>query len=324
MPRQLENMHKEHRRPTFTDGQVLLFVFILCFICASLLALVSFSLEKKQLAAKEFDQSKQMLIAAKILNSQGYFEILQPDGSVVLANYDSEKKQLIEVPPDQKPEKAKDEAILDVAKSRICPLLTNESGEIFSLAEKNIDLGEYLNANKKIGYAHLPLKLFYAVFPDQAASACNDPSRVLIHAEAFVFPISGYGLWGPIYGFLAVAKDGNTVIGTTWYEHAETPGLGANITEASWQKQFYGKLIFQQNSNGKTDFEKTPMGILVIRGKVKDIFGTSPKSKSAVDGISGGTLTGDGVTAGYQNSLTPYRQLLIRIHQASSEKKHDS
>ena len=66
------------------------------------------------------------------------------------------------------------------------------------------------------------------------------------------------------------------------------------------------------------------MGIIVVKGKVSDVYGTTPKARSAVDGISGATLTGNGVTAAYHNSLTPYRAFLTKINEQSGEKKENT
>lgn len=296
-----------------SDKQVLFFILALCFICALILAVTAFSLEKTQQDAKEFDQSKQMLIAAKILNHAGFFEILQKDGSVAAARFDPEAKVLI---PDAQALKATEEQIIKIADLRIRPLLTDKEGNVFTLEEKNITLQNYLSENKKSGFADLPLKLFYAILPNAEESdkiSSEEISKDLSKISVFVFPISGFGLWAPIYGYIALETNGE-VIGTTWYEHGETPGLGANITEPWWQNQFYGKLIFQESAGGKVNLQTADMGIIVVKGKVKDVYGNSPKAKSAVDGMSGATLTGDGVTAAYRNSLTPYRKFLIKVH----------
>ncbi len=206
-------------------------------------------------------------------------------------------------------------------------MVTDNRGAIFTLAEKNIDLAKYLETNKKSGFAHLPYKLFYVLLPNEkdvgsskeselASDLAKDPSKTY----AVVIPVSGFGLWGPIYGYIALSPNGDEVIGTTWYEHAETPGLGANIAEPWWQGQFYGKDIFQQSPSGKTDFKTANLGIVVVKGSVQNVYGTSARAKSAVDGISGATLTGDGVTAAYRNSLSPYRELLLKLHEQKGEK----
>ena len=140
-----------------------------------------------------------------------------------------------------------------------------------------------------------------------------------IHTEdqinGYVIPINGYGLWDAIYGFIGIEADGNTVLGATWYNQAETAGLGANIALAWWQKQFQNKHIFQPSSTGQTDRKTAYLGITVVKGKVSEVLGNSPKAISAVDGISGATLTGAGVTAAYATSLNPYRPFLEKLSQ---------
>lgn len=298
-----------------TDKAILFFILALCFGAALLLAVVSYSLSDRQNQAKQFDQEKQLLISAKILNHAGHFELLQEDGSIVPARFDA--SQNILVPIEGIPPKASAEEIEKIAALRIRPLLTDEQGKIHTIEAKNIDLPSYLSENKKTGYATLPFKLFYAILPNSKESEqlkATDVAAAPEKISTVVIPVSGFGLWAPIYGFLAVSVDGDTVIGTTWYEHAETPGLGANITEPWWQKQFYGKLIFQKSADGKTDFTTASMGIIVVKGKVKDVYGTSARAQNAVDGMSGATLTGDGVTMAYRNSLNPYRAFLILLH----------
>lgn len=315
-------MTEDSKQPSSSSNmKVVSFIIVLCLVCGFLLASVSFALQKTQNEAKEFDRNKQMLIAAKVIHPNGYFEIQGKEGFVA-ACYDKEKKILI---PSQTPCKATQEEIKEEANLRIHSLLTNEKGEITTFEKEKISLSDYLSENKKIGYASLPWKLFYAILPNEPTNINITSEQVasdLSLAESFVIPISGFGLWAPIYGYLAIQADGNTVIGTTWYEHAETPGLGANITEPWWQKQFEGKLIFQESTQGKTNFAKAPLGIIVVKGKVKDVFGQSAKSKNAVDGMSGATSTGDGVTSAYKDSLAPYRPLLVRIHDTYVA-KHD-
>lgn len=296
-------------------------MIILCFAAGLILAIVSFALQNPQRAAKEFDQSKQMLIAAKILTPEGSFELLEKDGTLLPASFDLNKEILTHLPKGRPPQKASDEEIKALAKVRIRPFFTDAKGNLFSLGEKGIDLPTYLEENKQSGYAAAENKLVYAILPNtEKGAALSDDAIIkdLSSVYAFIIPVSGFGLWAPIYGYLALFPDGDTVIGTTWYEHAETPGLGANIAEFWWQKQFYGKVIFQESADGKTDFAKDPIGLIVVKGKVQEVYGNSPKGKSAVDGMSGATLTGDGVTAAYRNSLSPYRAFFQKI-QASAK-----
>jgi Na+-transporting NADH:ubiquinone oxidoreductase subunit C len=275
--------------------KVVAFIILLCTVCGAFLATASYTLKKPQEAAKEFDQSKQMLIAAGILTHKGNFQLLE-NGSFVPAIWDTQQECLVK----STFQKAKEEEILSVAKRRISPLLVDEEGNTFSFAEKNMNLQEYLQQHKKEGFSDLPLKLAYAIVG-------NGTSEV----EAYVLPVSGFGLWAPLYGYIALENDGNHVRGTTWYDHGETPGLGANITEAWWQEQFYNKEIFQGSE---------PVGITVVKGKVADVYGNQNKGRNAVDGMSGATLTGDGVTAAYKKSLAGYRRFLIRLYQGKERK----
>ena len=99
--------------------------------------------------------------------------------------------------------------------------------------------------------------------------------------EQIILPIRGQGLWGLMRGFLAVEGDGNTIVGITYYEHSETPGLGAEVNNPRWQAQWEGKQIFE-------DEESLIPAIRVARGT-----GTG---EHEVDGLSGATLTANGVT----------------------------
>ena len=99
--------------------------------------------------------------------------------------------------------------------------------------------------------------------------------------KQYVIPVRGKGLWGPIWGFVALEDDFNTVYGANFSHDSETPGLGAEISTREFQKQFIGKKIFDDSGNF--------VSVSVVKG------GASSDAKHAVDGISGGTITSDGV-----------------------------
>jgi len=97
----------------------------------------------------------------------------------------------------------------------------------------------------------------------------------------YVIPVRGKGLWGPIWGYVALEDDYNTIYGANFAHQSETPGLGAEIANRDFQKQFIGKKIF----NEAGEF----VSVDVIK---KDAPADAPH---AVDGISGGTITSNGV-----------------------------
>ena len=102
--------------------------------------------------------------------------------------------------------------------------------------------------------------------------------------DQIVMPVRGTGLWSTMYGYLALDHDGTTVRGITFYEHGETPGLGGEIDNSKWQASWIGKHIFDQGGELK---------INVIKGMVDT---AKPNAEYEIDGISGATITANGVT----------------------------
>jgi len=101
--------------------------------------------------------------------------------------------------------------------------------------------------------------------------------------DRIILPVKGYALWSTLYGFLALEADGNTVAGLGFYEHAETPGLGGEIDNPRWKALWPGKKMFDANGTLAVD---------LIKGSVDP---SNPKAIHQVDGLSGATLTTNGV-----------------------------
>jgi Na+-transporting NADH:ubiquinone oxidoreductase subunit C len=184
--------------------------------------------------------------------------------------------------------------------ARIRPGLVDKEGQFMSFEQAGIDYPSYLQKYQKTGFANLPLKLIYEIHTEDKI-------------DGYVIPVNGFGLWDAIYGYLAIKADGNTVLGATWYSQAETAGLGANISLPEWQEQFRNKVIFQPSASGSTNFTRAPLGLTVIKGRVGEVLGDSPKARSSVDGISGASLTGKGVTDAYFDCLAPYRPFFLKL-----------
>jgi Na+-transporting NADH:ubiquinone oxidoreductase subunit C len=96
-------------------------------------------------------------------------------------------------------------------------------------------------------------------------------------AQKFIFPMWGKGLWGPIWGYVSLNEDFTTIYGAIFAHAKETPGLGAEINTKKFQDQFIDKVIF--------DTQGQFISVQVVRG------GAPPGDPSAVDAISGGTIT---------------------------------
>ncbi|HGS4440476.1 TPA: Na(+)-translocating NADH-quinone reductase subunit C [Vibrio cholerae] len=95
-----------------------------------------------------------------------------------------------------------------------------------------------------------------------------------------ILPVHGNGLWSMMYAFVAVETDGNTVSGLTYYEQGETPGLGGEVENPAWRAQWVGKKLFDENHKP---------AIKIVKG------GAPQGSEHGVDGLSGATLTSNGV-----------------------------
>jgi len=120
--------------------------------------------------------------------------------------------------------------------------------------------------------------------------------------HAYVIPIDTQGLWGKIHGYLALEKDGSTIIGFTVYKHSETPGLGGEIEKAWFSKNFKGKKIVDRTG----DF----VSIAIARGKVSQGI-PEEQRPNYVDAISGATLTGKFLTTGFEKILQGYEPVSI-------------
>jgi Na+-transporting NADH:ubiquinone oxidoreductase subunit C len=98
-----------------------------------------------------------------------------------------------------------------------------------------------------------------------------------------ILPIRGYGLWGTLFGYMAIEGDFNTVAGLEFYDHKETPGLGAEVDNPKWKNLWPGKKIYKDNE----------VTLAVIKGKTQS---DDVNADYKVDGLSGATLTARGVT----------------------------
>ena len=105
----------------------------------------------------------------------------------------------------------------------------------------------------------------------------------------YIIPLRGKGLWGPIWGFISLNDDLNTISAAVFAHKSETPGLGAEINTATFQDPFTGKTIFEG---------VTFTSVAVVKN-IKN-------ENNQVNGISGGTITSDGVSKMIEERLSKY------------------
>jgi Na+-transporting NADH:ubiquinone oxidoreductase subunit C len=165
--------------------------------------------------------------------------------------------------------------------SHIASTVVDVNGkEITDATAAGVDVGK--NYKKPVEERQFPVYIFHEE---------GDVAAV----KSYVFPIYGAGLWDAIWGFLALDTDMNTVGGITLAHAGETPGLGARITEPGVQGRFEGKEIF--NESGEL------VAIQMQKGEGKDYSGNPHQ----VDGMSGATITGNGLNNMLKNYLGYYK-----------------
>lgn len=194
----------------------------------------------------------------------GIFVALKPRTDMVLAL--EQKTKILGAVMDVSGMKGTE--IDSIYASRIVALVLDKEGNIITgidPASVNVE-AEYKSGN--------PTK-----FPLYNLKSEVDPANF----ESCIMPLYGNGLWDNIWGFVSVGGDFNTITGAVFDHKAETPGLGARITEPDVQARFVGKKIFKENGTFK--------GVKMQKGEGKD-YSDNPHQ---VDGMSGASMTGSGL-----------------------------
>jgi len=148
----------------------------------------------------------------------------------------------------------------------------------------NIDLKSELKIKQQLEQGKTKQEPVYPLF------VCENNGETM-----YIIPLSGTGLWGPIWGNIALKADFSTVAGVTFGHKGETPGLGAEISTSAFTAQFTGKTILDANGNF--------VSISVVKGGVNN---SNIDPAHGVDAISGGTITSNGVSAMLNSCLQNY------------------
>ena len=120
----------------------------------------------------------------------------------------------------------------------------------------------------------------------------------------YIIPVRGKGLWGPIWGYIALEEDLNTVSGVSFGHKSETPGLGAEIEAEKFEGKFKGKKIFDEKGNF--------VSVKVTKGS------SGSTNIHGVDAVSGATITSDGVSEMFQRTLSHYIAYFKKIKPQSN------
>ncbi len=201
-------------------------------------------------------------------------------------NVDLEKKgNLLQSVGLLEVKKGEDKSIVierDYKKYIVKALLVNRSGRVVS--DNDSETFEvFVNLSKEVSkpISEQRLPLFVAKLKDGS--------------EKYIFPVNGTGLWGPVWGYIALNSDLDTIYGVVFDHQSETPGLGAEIVAPAFTSQFIGKELF--------DGDK-------LVG-VKTLKGGSVGNPHAVDAITGGTITSRAVEDMILKSMGGYEAFII-------------
>lgn len=201
------------------------------------------------------------------------------------------KKQILGAVLDGDQLKAmKPEEVLTFYESRISSKVVDIEGkEVTQNSDGSPMVAEKVNVGKN--YKMAPENRLFPIFIFHAE---GNPDA----AESYILPVYGAGLWDEIWGYVALQTDLSTIEGVTFSHKGETPGLGARITSPDVQQRFQGKQIFDESGNLQS--------VAMQKGEGKDYSNDTHK----VDGLSGATITANGVNNMLKNYLQYYSSFL--------------
>lgn len=228
----------------------LLVAFCLCVVCSIIVSGTAVVLKPRQDANRILDRNKNILTAAGLFNadlhSNADIETLFGQFTAKIVDMDSgtflNEQQLAELN-------------IDIA-SYDQRLFINDDNYSETLSREE----DLANIKRR--------SLYPMVYVVESA----------VGIDTIVLPVSGYGLWGILYGFLALEGDADTVKGLAFYELKETPGLGAEVRNPRWTALWPGKKVYADDGE---------VALRVVKGL--------GNGEHQVDGLAGATLTSRGV-----------------------------
>ena len=219
-------------------GKTVIVATALCFVCSMVVSFAAVNLKSIQEVNKAIDKQKNILQVAGVYH----------EGIDVNKTFSSFQPLVVDLNSGKFTDKF-DPSIFDDKKAAQDPLLS------VSLENDPASIGRRTN------YATI-----YLLKKDDGS------------LDKVILPIHGYGLWSTLYGFIALEDNLNDIFGLQFYQHAETPGLGAEVDNPKWKAQWKGKKL--NNENGE----------LMIQ-----VAKTQKYKEHHIDALAGATLTSNGV-----------------------------
>ena len=243
-------------------GYIVLFCLGVCLFCSVVVSLSAVGLKDMQDRNKKLDKQKKVLTVAGLIKN---------GESPLPAEIESLFAKRIKA------------VIVDLKTGKIDKEATKEA-EKYDQQKAKKDPTLSKSAPKNLaGVQRIPNKaVVYQVSKNEMG---EDGSG--FELTQYIFPVEGKGLWSTLYGFVAMAPDCNQIKGLTFYAHLETPGLGGEVDNPKWKAKWPGKLAFGELGSDPKGWDKVKIAVLKSGGDGKP---------HAVDGLSGATITSNGVT----------------------------
>lgn len=235
-------------------GGTLAVAAILCVVCSAVVSVAAVSLRPLQAENERLDQQKNILDAAGLAIGEYGKPASKLSGEQIEELYSWVSEKLVNL-DDGTYNTEKDPTKYNVQEEATSPPTSIE------ITDTEYEIGE--DRRQKVS------KVYFVKRPGS--------ERI----EQVVLPIHGKGLWGTLWGYMALKSDLKTIQGMTFYQHKETPGLGGEVDNPAWKAQWVGKQLYDENGEPIAYVAKGP----------------APKTDMyAVDGLSGATITCRGVT----------------------------
>ncbi|HSG89584.1 MAG TPA: Na(+)-translocating NADH-quinone reductase subunit C [Pseudomonadales bacterium] len=233
-------------------GNVIMVAVSVCLVCSILVAGAAVALKPAQRTNKLLDQKQNVLIAAGLLEEG---ETTDAQGRGIEDIFADFEIRVVDLDTGEYSD-AVDPTIYDQIK-----------------AARDADRSRALSGDEDIATIKR-LEEYGLVYLKRGANG---------DVETAVIPIRGYGLWGTLYGFLALEGDFETVAGIGFYEHKETPGLGGEVENPTWKVKWQGKELFDASGEPAIELTKT------LAPQDSDL------RDHQIDALSGATMTSRGV-----------------------------
>ncbi|MEM8593702.1 MAG: Na(+)-translocating NADH-quinone reductase subunit C [Pseudomonadota bacterium] len=236
--------------------QTLFIAAILCLVCSIVVSSAAVILKPQQVANKLLDRNKNILSAAGLFDEDKHSDA---DVASLFAQFEPVFLDL------------REGKLLSIDEAKGLNLDANTFDQ--KAASKVPELSRKLSSEEDT-----------ALIGRQAKYALIYLLKEEGELKRMVLPVHGYGLWGTLYGFMAVENDANTIAGLAFYSHKETPGLGAKVDLPKWKALWPGKKIYEIKD------DQLNVRIKLTKGQA------NPDNSYEVDGLSGATLTSVGVS----------------------------